>query len=74
MDSLLYWIGLLGIAAFAVTAVLVVATKHVDLLSAIIFGIITAVGGGTIRDLTLGAPVFWVSDPSYLWVAIGAAS
>ena len=73
MESLLYWVGMLGIAAFAITAVLVVATKRVDLLSAIIFGIITAVGGGTVRDLTLGAPIFWISDPSYLWFAIGAS-
>lgn len=73
MESLLYWIGMLGIAAFAITAVLVVATKRVDLLSTIIFGITTAVGGGTVRDLTLDVPVFWISDPNYLWVAIGAS-
>lgn len=73
METLLYWIGLSGTAAFAVTAVLVVATRPVDLLSAIVFGIITAVGGGTIRDLTLDVPVFWITDANYLWVAIAAS-
>mgnify|MGYP002063781508 CR=1 FL=1 len=73
METLLYCIGLSGTAAFAVTAVLVVATRPVDLLSAIVFGIITAVGGGTIRDLTLDVPVFWVTDANYLWVAIVAS-
>lgn len=73
LESLLYWIGISGSAAFAVSAVLVVAPKHVDLLSAIVFGIITAVGGGTIRDLILDVPVFWIGDLNYLWVAIVAS-
>jgi len=73
MQSFSYWIGIAGITAFAVTAVLVLAPKGIDLFSAIVLGIITAVGGGTIRDMTLDVPVFWAADLNYLWVAIGAS-
>ena len=73
MESLSYWIGMAGITAFAVTAVLAVAPKRIDLFSATVLGIITAVGGGTIRDLILNVPVFWAADLNYLWVAIGAS-
>jgi len=62
-----------GITAFAVTAVLVLAPRGIDLFSAIVLGIITAVGGGTLRDLILDVPVFWAADLNYLWVAIGAS-
>ncbi len=62
-----------GITAFAVTAVLAVAPTGIDLFSATVLGIITAVGGGTIRDLILNVPVFWATDLNYLWVAIGAS-
>ncbi|ESQ13986.1 MAG: trimeric intracellular cation channel family protein [Thiohalocapsa sp. PB-PSB1] len=73
MASLSYWIGMMGITAFAVTAVLVLAPRGIDLFSAVVLGIITAVGGGTIRDLILDVPVFWSLDLNYLWVAIGAS-
>ena len=73
MQTFSYWIGIAGIIAFAVTAVLVLAPKGIDLFSAIVLGIITAVGGGTIRDMILDVPVFWAVDLNYLWVAIGAS-
>jgi len=73
VESFSYWIGMAGITAFAVTAVLVLAPRGIDLFSAIVLGIITAVGGGTLRDLILDVPVFWAADLNYLWVAIGAS-
>jgi uncharacterized membrane protein YeiH len=73
LESWSYWIGMAGITAFAVTAVLALAPKGIDLFSAIVLGIITAVGGGTLRDLILDVPVFWSADLNYLWVAIGAS-
>jgi uncharacterized membrane protein YeiH len=73
METLSYWIGMAGTVAFAVTAVLALAPKGIDLFGAIVFGIITAVGGGTIRDLILEIPVFWAADSTYIWVAIGAS-
>jgi uncharacterized membrane protein YeiH len=37
-----------------------------------VLGLITAIGGGTVRDLILETPVFWSSLPIYLWVALAA--
>lgn len=68
-----YWAGMAGITAFAVTAVLALATRGIDLFSAAVLGIITAVGGGTMRDLILDVPVFWATDLNYIWIALGAS-
>jgi len=65
-----YMIGMAGTVAFAVTAVLAVIPKGIDLFGACVMGIITAVGGGTIRDIILDAPVFWATDLNYIWVAL----
>lgn len=55
--------------AFAVTAVLAIrADRPVDLLGTTVLGLITAIGGGTIRDVILDVPVFWAADLSYIWV------
>lgn len=61
--------------SFAVTAVLAVrADKDFDLFAALVLGFITAVGGGTIRDVIIDAPVFWGKDLAYVWVALGASA
>lgn len=65
-----YIIAMLGTIAFAVTAVLAVIPKKIDVFGASVMGIITAIGGGTIRDIILDVPVFWSTDLSYIWVAI----
>ncbi|NNK41371.1 MAG: trimeric intracellular cation channel family protein [Myxococcales bacterium] len=62
-----------GMVAFAVTAVLAVTPKGIDLFGACVLGIITACGGGTVRDVILGVPVFWSEDQNYLWVALIAS-
>ena len=62
METVSYLIGMAGTVAFAVTAVLALAPKGIDLLTAMVLGIITAIGGGTIRDLILDVPVFWAGD------------
>jgi uncharacterized membrane protein YeiH len=59
--------------SFAVTGVLALADRKVDFFSVVIIGVITAVGGGTIRDLLLDAPVFWASDLSYIRFAVLAS-
>jgi uncharacterized membrane protein YeiH len=63
----------LGTAVFAVTGVLAAARQNMDVMSFLILGVVTAVGGGTLRDLILDAPVFWVEDVRYVQVAAGAA-
>src|SRR5690606_41901003 len=54
-----------GVATFAASGALMAAEKRQDILTFIFFAAITGVGGGTLRDLMIGAPVFWVVDPGY---------
>jgi uncharacterized membrane protein YeiH len=56
----------LGIVAFATTGALVASRKNMDLVGFALLGIVTGVGGGTMRDLMLGLPVFWIGQPAYL--------
>jgi len=63
----------LGAAVFAVTGVLAAARQNMDVLSFVIVGVVTAVGGGTLRDLMLDEPLFWLEDATYLYVAAIAA-
>ena len=60
----------LGTIAFAITAVLAGTEKKIDLLSACVFALVTAVGGGTIRDVIIDQPVFWSTNQFYIWVPI----
>ena len=64
---------MIATVAFAVTAVLAVAPKGIDLFGATVMGIITAIGGGTVRDIIMDQPVFWADDLTYIWVAVGAS-
>jgi uncharacterized membrane protein YeiH len=58
-----------GVAVFAVTGVLAAARQNMDVMSFVIVGVVTAVGGGTLRDLMLDQPLFWLEDSSYLYTA-----
>jgi uncharacterized membrane protein YeiH len=70
----LYVFDLLGVAVFAVSGALAAAERRMDILTFILFGIITGIGGGTVRDLLLNTDhVFWIVDTSYLWACIIAA-
>ncbi|HSM96794.1 MAG TPA: trimeric intracellular cation channel family protein [Rhizomicrobium sp.] len=62
-----------GVGVFAVTGALAAARKRQDVVTFVVFSIITGMGGGTLRDLLIGAPVFWVHSGTYLLVCIGAA-
>jgi uncharacterized membrane protein YeiH len=73
LGELSFYIAMAGTVAFASSAVLSVAERKVDLFAAIVLGIITAVGGGTVRDVILDEPVFWASELSYMWVALTAS-
>ena len=66
-------LSILATIAFAVTGVLAVAQQRVDFFSAVVLGVITAVGGGTIRDLIMDVPVFWSLDLLLIRVAVLAS-
>lgn len=70
MESLLYWIGLAAVSVNALTGVLDAGRKQMDLVGVVMVGSATALGGGTVRDLLLDRTAFWISDQTYLVVAL----
>ena len=60
--ALIAWLDLFGIAVFAASGALAAARRQQTLVTFSFFALITGVGGGTVRDLLIGAPVFWVQD------------
>lgn len=73
MEDYFHWFDLMGIAVFAVTGVLAAWRKQVDGFAVIVLATVTAIGGGTLRDLILDAPVIWLHEDSY-FVAIFTAT
>ena len=63
----------LGVAVFACTGALVAARTQQDFVAFAAFSIFTGVGGGTLRDLLIGVPVFWIHSSGYLLVCLGSA-
>lgn len=64
---------LAGTAVFALTGALLAARLKQTFVTMAFFALITGVGGGSIRDLLIGAPVFWVRDPWVAPVCLGVA-
>ena len=64
-----------GLAVFAASGALTAARKWLDVVAAGFFALVTATGGGTMRDLLIGAPVFWMHDavPILLCLIVGLA-
>jgi uncharacterized membrane protein YeiH len=62
-----------GIGVFAISGALLAAEKRLTLVTFIFFAVVTGVGGGTLRDLLIGAPVFWVHTNATLLICIAAA-
>ena len=62
-----------GIAVFAISGALLAAERKQTLVTFIFFAVVTGVGGGTLRDLLIGAPVFWVHTNATLAICIAAA-
>jgi uncharacterized membrane protein YeiH len=63
-----------GVAVFAVSGALAAGRKNLDLVGVVVIASVTAIGGGTLRDLLMDRhPVFWVARPAYLYVIIAAA-
>lgn len=64
---------LIGVFVFAISGVLTAIDHDFDVVGAIIVGSVTAIGGGTLRDMMIGqTPVAWMTDTNYLWVILAA--
>lgn len=66
----LYYLDLLGTVVFAITGLLAASRKQLDLFGALFVALVTAVGGGTVRDLLLGQPVFWIQHNIYIYLVL----
>ncbi|HEY9445816.1 MAG TPA: trimeric intracellular cation channel family protein [Burkholderiales bacterium] len=63
-----------GVGVFALSGALAAGRKSLDLLGVVVIATVTALGGGTLRDVLLDRhPVFWIADPAYLYVALATA-
>ena len=70
---MLYVLDLLGVAVFAASGALAAMVAGMDLLGVFVLATVTAIGGGTFRDVLLGRhPVFWIKDPTPIFVIIAA--
>ncbi len=71
--DIFYSLDLMGTAAFAVSGTLVAINKKLDPFGVFIIAFVTAVGGGTLRDMLIGrTPVGWMQDLNYVYVIMGA--
>jgi uncharacterized membrane protein YeiH len=73
--SLLAVLDHVGVGVFAMSGVLAAGRKRLDWMGVLVVAVVTAVGGGTLRDVLLGRyPIFWVAEPSYVMVTLVAAA
>lgn len=66
----IYYLDLLGTVVFAITGLLAASRKQLDLFGAIVIAMVTAIGGGTLRDLILDVPVFWTQQTIYIYMIV----
>ena len=66
MTDLLFWLDIFGIVVFALSGALMAGRYQLDPFGVIVLAAVTAIGGGTIRDMILNTPVFWVEQSYYL--------
>ncbi|PVX31256.1 trimeric intracellular cation channel family protein [Sphingomonas pokkalii] len=74
IGPILPWLDLFGIAVFAATGALAATRRGQTIVTATFFALVTGVGGGTVRDLLIGAPVFWIHDASVASLCLGMSA
>lgn len=70
---MLHWLDLFGVFVFAMSGALAADKRGMDLFGFTVIALFTAIGGGTLRDIVLDVPVFWIQDASYLGLILLAA-
>lgn len=73
LTPILDWLDIAGIALFALSGAVLAARLQQTFVTMGFFALVTGVGGGTVRDLLIGAPVFWITDPWVAAVCLGTA-
>jgi uncharacterized membrane protein YeiH len=72
MDQIVFF-DYAGVAVFAATGALAASRKQLDIIGFLFFAGLTGIGGGTVRDIILGVPVFWIQNHDYLVVCAAMA-
>lgn len=73
VQTLLYWLDLFGIIVFALSGALMAGRYKLDPFGVVVLASVTAIGGGTIRDVILQTPVFWTVNPVYIYIILATA-
>lgn len=73
LTPLLDWLDLVGVAVFALSGALIAARERQTFVTMAFFALVTGVGGGTVRDVMIGIPAFWVSDAWIAAICLGVA-
>ena len=69
--NIIYWLDIIGTLVFAISGVLAASYKKFDVVGATVIGMVTAIGGGTLRDLLIGStPVGWMTNNVYIYVIV----
>lgn len=74
ITPLLPWLDMAGLAVFAASGALMAARARQTIITACFFALVTGVGGGTVRDLLIGAPVFWMHATWPVAICLGVAA
>ena len=74
LGSALSYLDWAGVAVFACSGALLAAVKKQTFVTLVFFAVVTGVGGGTARDLLIGAPVYWVHENAILLICLAAAT
>ncbi len=73
MHTFISVLDIMGVMVFAATGALVASRKEMDLIGFGLMACLTGVGGGTLRDVLLSRPVFWIADPIAIWICLAIA-
>lgn len=71
--NIVIFLDFIGVTLFAITGALVASRKQLDVIGFMFLAMVTGTGGGTVRDLILGVPVFWVDQPLFILICALAA-
>ncbi|WP_440054857.1 trimeric intracellular cation channel family protein [Pseudoalteromonas sp. T1lg65] len=74
MSELYHWFDLLGVMVFAISGTLLAHRKQMDGFGVVVLATATGIGGGTLRDIVLDQPVFWLHDTSYIYCILIAVA
>lgn len=69
--QIITWLDYVGVFVFAMSGVLAASEKHLDMFGGLIIAFVTALGGGTLRDVLLNVNIGWILNPIYIYIGIG---